>query len=163
VQHAANLGRIAPQERHQLVVPLAVEDCTERVLSSKTLGQPSSRSGRTIRVLTVVDTFTRECLALEVDSCLPSRRVTRALDSVNFQRGRPESTLMDNGSELTSRHFLAWGIDRRISLTHIQPGNPVQDAFIESFNGRLRDECLNTNWFRILWEARQKITAWRDE
>jgi putative transposase len=120
-------------------------------------------SGRTIRVLTVVDTFTRECLALEVDSCLPSRRVTRALDSVIFQRGRPESIRMDNGSELTSRHFLAWGIDRRISLAHIQPGKPVQNAFIESFNGRLRDECLNTNWFRNLWEARQKITAWRDE
>ena len=73
-------------------------------------------SGRSIRVLTVVDTFTRECLALEVDSCLPSRRVTRALDSVIFERGRPESIRMDNGTELTSRHFLSWGIDRRIDL-----------------------------------------------
>jgi transposase InsO family protein len=95
-------------------------------------------SGRTIRMLTVVDAFTRECLALEVDSSLPSRRVTRALDSVIFQRGRPESIRMDNGSELTSRHFLAWGIDRRINLAHIQPGKPVQNAFIESFNGRVR-------------------------
>ena len=110
-------------------------------------------SGRSIRVLTVVDTFTRECLALEVDSCLPSRRVTRALDSVIFQRGRPESIRMDNGTELTSRHFLCWGIDRRIDLAHIQPGKPIQNAFAESFNGRLRDECLNTNWFRNLWEA----------
>jgi putative transposase len=120
-------------------------------------------TGRTIRVLTVVDTFTRECLALEVDSCLPSRRVTRALDSVIFERGRPESIRMDNGSELTSRHFLSWGIDRRINLAHIQPGKPIQNAFIESFNGRLRDECLNTNWFRNLWEARRKIKAWRHE
>jgi putative transposase len=120
-------------------------------------------SGRTIRVLTVVDTFTRECLALEVDSCLPSRRVTRALDQVIFERGRPESIRMDNGSELTSRHFLAWGIDRRISLSYIQPGKPVQNAFAESFNGKLRDECLNTNWFRNLWEARRRITLWRDE
>lgn len=120
-------------------------------------------SGRTIRVLTVVDTFTRECLALEVDSSLPSGRVTRALDAIIFERGRPQSIRLDNGSELTSRHFLSWGIDRRIELAHIQPGKPVQNAFIESFNGRLRDECLNTNWFRNLWEARRTITSWRHE
>ena len=120
-------------------------------------------SGRTIRVLTVVDTFTRECLALEVDSCLPSRRVTRALDDVIFKRGRPESIRMDNGSELTSRHFLAWGVDRRISLNYIQPGKPVQNAYAESFNGKLRDECLNTSWFVNLWEARRRIRRRRDE
>lgn len=120
-------------------------------------------SGRTIRVLTVVDTFTRECLALEVDSCLPSQRVTRTLDAIIFERGRPESIRMDNGSELTSRHFLAWGVDRRISLNYIQPGKPVQNAYAESFNGKLRDECLNTNWFVNLWEARRRIHLWRDE
>ena len=120
-------------------------------------------SGRTIRVLTVVDTFTRECLALEVDSCLPSRRVTRALDNIIFQRGRPERIVLDNGSELTSRHFLAWGIERRVNLAHIQPGKPVQNAFIESFNGKLRDECLNTSWFRNLWDARKRIENWRQE
>ena len=120
-------------------------------------------SGRTIRVLTVVDTFTRECLALEVDSCLPSQRVTRALDTIIFERGRPESIRMDNGSELTSRHFLAWGVDRRISLNYIQPGKPVQNAYAESFNGKLRDECLNTNWFVNLWEARRRIRLWREE
>ena len=114
----------------------------------------SDLNGRTIRVLTVMDTFTRECLALEVDTCLPSRRVTRALDRVISERGRPERIRMDNGSELTSRHFLSWGIERRIALNHIEPGKPVQNAFIESFNGRLRDECLNTSWFRNLWEAR---------
>jgi len=119
--------------------------------------------GRTIRVLTVVDTFTRECLALEVDSCLPSQRVTRALDQIIFERGRPDSIRMDNGSELTSRHFLAWGMDRRISLNYIQPGKPVQNAFAESFNGKLRDECLNTNWFVNLWEARRRIQLWRDD
>ena len=120
-------------------------------------------SGRTIRVLTVVDTFTRECLALEVDSCLPSQRVTRALDEIIFERGRPESIRMDNGSELTSRHFLAWGVERRISLNYIQPGKPVQNAFAESFNGKLRDECLNTNWWVNLWEARRGIRLWREE
>jgi putative transposase len=120
-------------------------------------------SGRTIRVLTVVDTFTRECLALEVDSCLPSRRVTRTLDGVIAERGRPERIRMDNGTELTSRHFLSWGIEHRIELAHIQPGKPIQNAHIESFNGRFRDECLNTNWFRNLWEARRTITAWRKQ
>ena len=120
-------------------------------------------SGRTVRVLTVVDTFTRECLALEVDTCLPSRRVTRALDSVIANRGRPERIRLDNGSELTSRHFLSWGIEQCIELNHIEPGKPVQNAFIESFNGRLRDECLNTSWFRNLWEARRRIAAWRTE
>jgi putative transposase len=120
-------------------------------------------SGRTIRVLTVVDTFTRECLALEVDSCLPSRRVTRTLDGVIAERGRPATIRMDNGTELTSRHFLSWGIERRIELAHIQPGKPIQNAYIESFNGRFRDECLNTNWFRNLWQARRTIAAWRKE
>ena len=70
---------------------------------------------------------------------------------------------MDNGSELTSRHFLAWGVDRRISLNYIQPGKPVQNAYAESFNGKLRDECLNTNWFVNLWEARRRIRLWREE
>ena len=120
-------------------------------------------SGRTIRVLTVVDTFTRECPGLEVDSCLPSPRVTRALDLIIFERGRPESIRMDNGSELTSRHFLAWSVDRRIALNYIQPGKPTQNAYVESFNGKFRDECLNTSWFRNLWEARRRIADWREE
>lgn len=120
-------------------------------------------SGRSIRVLAVVDTFTRECLALEVDSSLPSMRVTRVLDDVIVERGKPERIRMDNGAELTSRHFLSWGIERRIQLAHIQPGKPVQNAHCESFNGRLRDECLNTSWFHNLWDARAKIKAWRIE
>lgn len=120
-------------------------------------------NGRTMRVLSIVDTFTRECLALEIDTCLPSRRVTRALDRVIAERGRPERIRMDYGNELTSRHFLAWGIDQRIELVHIQPGKPVQNAHIESFNGWLRDHCLNTKWFRNLWHARGQIAAWRNE
>jgi putative transposase len=100
-------------------------------------------NGRTLRILSVVDTFTRECLALEVDTCLPSRRVTRTLDSVIAERGKPARIRMDNGAELTSRHFLAWGIEQHIELVHIQPGKPVQNAHVESFHGRFRDECLN--------------------
>jgi putative transposase len=120
-------------------------------------------SGRTVRVLGVVDTFTRECLALEVDTSFASRRVTRVLDEVIAERGRPRRLVMDNGSELTSRHFLSWGVDGKLELAYIQPGKPVQNAYVESFNGKLRDECLNVSWFRNLWQARVRIAAWRSE
>lgn len=116
-------------------------------------------NGRALRVLSIVDTFTRECLGLEVDTCLPSRRVIRALDRVIATRGEPERIRMDNGSELTSRHSLSWGIDQRIELVHIQPGKPVQNAHVESFLGQFRDECLNTQWFQNLWHARRRINA----
>jgi putative transposase len=120
-------------------------------------------SGRAIRVLGVVDTFTRECLALEVDTSFASRRVTRVLDEIIAERGRPARLVMDNGSELTSRHFLSWGVDWKLELAYIQPGKPVQNAYVESFNGKLRDECLNVSWFRNLWQARVRINAWRRE
>jgi len=114
-------------------------------------------------VLTVVDAFTRENLSLEVDGSLSSLRVTRALEAVIERRGKPETIRCDNGPELTSRHFLSWCEERKIRLIHIQPGRPMQNGHVESFNGRLRDECLNANWFRNLVDAKQKIAAWRDE
>jgi putative transposase len=120
-------------------------------------------TGRGIRALTVVDAFTRENLSLEVDTSLSSRRVTRALEAVIERRGMPEAIRCDNGPELTSRHFLSWCEERKIQLIHIQPGRPMQNGHIESFNGRLRDECLNANWFHNLADARSKIRAWRDE
>jgi putative transposase len=120
-------------------------------------------TGRILRMLTMVDDYTRECLAIEVDSCLSSRRVTRVLEWVIEQRGAPEAIRCDNGPEFTSRHFLAWCEERRIGLVHIQPGRPMQNGWVESFNGRLRDECLNANWFVTLADARQKIEAWREE
>ena len=120
-------------------------------------------TGRGIRVLAVVDAFTRENLSLEVDTSLSSRRVTRSLDGVIERRGKPEAIRCDNGPELTSRHFLSWCEERKIQLIHIQPGRPMQNGHVESFNGRLRDECLNANWFCNLMHDRAKITAWRDE
>ena len=120
-------------------------------------------TGRGIRVLAVVDAFTRENLSLEVDTSLWSRRVTRSLEGVIERRGKPEAIRCDNGPELTSRHFLSWCEERKIQLIHIQPGRPMQNGHVESFNGRLRNECLNANWFRNLLDARAKITAWRDE
>jgi putative transposase len=120
-------------------------------------------AGRTIRVLSIVDAFTRECLALEVDTGFASRRVTRVLDEVIARRGLPQSIRCDNGPELTSRHFLAWALEWKIELRHIQPGRPTQNGHVESFHGKLRDECLRTNWFRNLFDARIKISGWRKE
>ncbi len=119
--------------------------------------------GRTIRVLSVVDAYTRECLALEVDTSFASRRVTRVLDGIVAERGQPQAIRCDNGPELTSRHFLAWCVERKIELLHIQPGKPTQNARVESFHGRLRDECLTVSWFQNLFDARRKIAAWRIE
>ena len=119
--------------------------------------------GRAIRVLSVVDAYTRECLALEVDTSLASRRVTRVLDAIVAERGQPQAIRCDNGPELTSRHFLAWCVERKIELVHIQPGKPTQNARVESFHGRLRDECLTVSWFQNLFDARRKITAWKIE
>ena len=119
--------------------------------------------GRTIRVLSVVDAYTRECLALEVDTSFASRRVTRVLEAIVAERGQPLAIRCDNGPELTSRHFLAWCIERQIELVHIQPGKPTQNARVESFHGRLREECLAVSWFQNLFDARRKIAAWRIE
>jgi putative transposase len=120
-------------------------------------------TGRAVRALTLVDEHTRECLAIEVDSCLSSRRVTRVLEWVIQMRGKPGSLRCDNGPEFTSRHFLAWCEEQQIRLIHIQPGRPMQNGRVESFNGRLRDECLNANWFPTMSEAKRKIEAWREE
>jgi putative transposase len=118
--------------------------------------------GRAIRVLGV-DAYTRECLALEVDTSFASRRATRVLDTIVAERGQPLAIRCDNGPELTSRHFLAWCAELQIELVHIQPSKPTQNAHIESFDGRLREECLVASCFQNLFDARRKIAAWRVE
>lgn len=122
----------------------------------------SLAGGRHLRVLTIIDVFTRECLALETDTSIGSMRVIRALDRVIAERGVPRRLRCDNGPEFTSRAILAWAIERTIELAHIRPGKPVENAFIESFNGRFREECLNASWFRNLFDARRQIDRWRE-
>src|SRR5947209_7297518 len=95
-------------------------------------------------------------LALEVDTSFASRRVTRVLDAIVAERGQPQAIRCDNGPELTSRHFLAWCVERQIELIHIQPGKPTQNPHVESFHGRLREECLAVSWFQNLFDARRK-------
>ena len=87
--------------------------------------------------------------------------MTRAFEQAIERRGLPESIRCDNGPELTSRHFLGWCEERKIQLINIQPGRPMQTGHVESFNGRLRDECLNASWFRNLADAREKISRWQ--
>jgi putative transposase len=118
-------------------------------------------NGRALRALTMVDSYTRQCPVIEVDTGMSSRQVTRALDRVIEERGAPDKLRVDNGPEFTSRHFLAWCAQKKIELVHIQPGRPMQNGHVESFNGRFRDECLNANWFVNLADARQKIEDWR--
>jgi putative transposase len=123
----------------------------------------SLATGRAIRVLTVLDDFTKESPVIAVDNSISGPRVTRVLDGVIDERGLPEGLRLDNGPEFTSRYFVSWAAQRGIPLIHIQPGKPVQNSYIESFNGRFRDECLNANWFENLADARKKIEAWRED
>jgi putative transposase len=102
-------------------------------------------------------------LALEVVTSFASRRVTRVLETIVAQRGQPLAIRCDNGPKLTSRHFLAWYVERQIKSVHIQPERPMQNGRVESFHGRLREECLNLSWFQNLFDARRKIAAWRTE
>ncbi len=120
-------------------------------------------SGRSIRVLNVIDAYTRESLAMEVDTSFAGLRVTRVLDQIIAERGLPRAIRCDNGPELTSRHFLAWALDRKIDLIHIQPGKPTQNGYVESFNGKLREECLRVSWFQNLFEARRILANWRHD
>lgn len=120
-------------------------------------------NGRRLRVLTVVDTFTREALAIEADTSLPAVRVVQILEEISMLRGVPQAITLDNGPELTSRVLDQWAYQRGVQLCFIDPGKPVQNAYSESFNGRLRDECLNQHWFLTLSQARAILTAWRED
>ena len=120
-------------------------------------------TGRMVRILSVVDAYTRECLALEADTSLGSGRVTRVLERLIGKRGCPENVRADNGPEFTSRRMLAWSQDWKVGLVHIQPGRPMQNGHVESFHGRLRDECLNVSWFRTLNDVRSTLANWRRE
>lgn len=117
--------------------------------------------GRRFRALTIVDDYSRECPAIEVDTSLGGERVTRVLDRLADDRGAPQVITVDNGPEFAGQALDQWAFERGVKLNFIRPGKPVENAYIESFNGRLRDECLNDNWFGSLQEARQLIEEWR--
>lgn len=117
--------------------------------------------GRVFRLLTVVDDFTRECPVIEVDTSLPAERVVAVLERLANSRPLPRAIVMDNGAEFTGHVLDAWAHERGVALQFIRPGKPVENAYIESFNGRLRDECLELHWFLSLPDARCTIEQWR--
>jgi putative transposase len=118
---------------------------------------------RRFRILAVVDDFTRECLCLVADTSLSGMRVARELDTIVAKRGRPAMCVSDNGTELTSMAILRWSQETAIEWHYIAPGKPQQNAFVESFNGRLRDELLNETLFSSLAHAREVLADWKDD
>ncbi len=119
--------------------------------------------GRTFRVLTLIDEHTRECLAMEADTSLPGLRVIRVLQRLAERRGRPQEIHVDNGPEFVCRAVRSWCEKQHVLLRYIEPGRPMQNGHIESFNGRLRDECLNANWFLNLASTRILLESWRND
>ena len=117
-------------------------------------------NGRRFRVLNIVDDVTRECLAAVPDTSISGRRVARELTTLIAERGKPGMIVSDNGTEFTSNAVLSWAAERRIDWHYIAPGKPMQNAFVESFNGRMRDELLNEALFFGLDHAREELTVW---
>lgn len=118
--------------------------------------------GRRFRVLNVVDDYSRVCVGQLVDLSISGLRMARFLDELGEQRGFPETIVMDNGTEMTSKAMFFWSRHTGVKLYFIQPGKPTQNAFVESFNGKFRDGCLNQHWFLNLRDARHLINQWRD-
>lgn len=150
--------RAAAQARRQSAVPSRANERWSMDFVSD-----SRSDGRAFRVLTIVDDFTRESVAMEVGSSLTGEHVTAVLERLRFARGLPDRIVVDNGTEFTSKALDRWAWSRGVELHFIRPGKPVDNCYIESFNGRLRDECLNENWFESLEDAKTIIESWRRE
>ena len=121
----------------------------------------STADDRKVKCLVVVDDFTREALAVEVDTSISGRRVCQVLDRLIMIYGKPGIILTDNGPEFISGSYALWAIQNKVRIEHIEPGKPSQNAFVEAFNSIFRDQCLNENWFLTLEDARQTISTWR--
>jgi len=141
--------RIAAARRQQLDAPTRPDQRWSMDFVSDALAD-----GRVFRTLNIIDDFSRECVAIEVDTSLGGERVVRVLERLKEQRGLPERIVMDNGPEFTSKALDAWAHAAGVKLHFIRPGKPTENAYVESFNGRFREECLNESWFRNLLDAR---------
>jgi putative transposase len=148
--------RISQGERQPLAVPQAPGERWSMDFQHDMLA-----SGRRFRTLNIVDDFSRACPAIEVDISLPGARVVRVLDRLAETCGLPKAIVLDNGPEMRGLALDEWAYRNRVRLAFIEPGKPQQNAFVESFNGRFRDECLNEHWFLDLEDARKTIEAWR--
>lgn len=150
--------RIGPVERRPLPKPLA-----PNLSWSMDFIADGLADGRRFRCLAIVDDFSRECLAIEVDTSLPGTRVAAVLDRLTQDRGLPESITVDHGPEFDGQVLDEWAYRNHVRLAFIRPGKPNENAYIESWNGKFRDECLNEHWFLTLGDARSIIEAWRHE
>lgn len=154
--HRKKRKRVAQANRQPRVVPAEANQQWSMDFMRDTLAD-----GRAFRVLNVVDDATRECPAAEVDLSLPGGRVARVLARLVAHRGKPARIVVDNGPEFTSKALDQWAYENGIELVFIRPGKPVENCFVESFNGKMRDECLNAHWFTTLADARRTIELWR--
>ncbi len=151
-----NKKRISHGDREPLAEPTGINQlwATDFVSDSIT-------GGRNLKILTVIDCYSRECLGLLVDTSIGGIRVARFLEEIGLSRGYPLQLISDNGPEFAGSALDAWAYSRDVKLHFIEPGKPSQNGYIESFNGKFRDECLNDNWFISLEDARRTIEDWR--
>ena len=123
--------------------------------------QDALATGRKVRTLSIEDAYTREMLAIEVDTSLPALRVVRVLEKLRLERGLPVRIVIDHGTEFTSKALDQWAYENKVTLHFITPGRPMENGYIESFHGKFREECLNEHWFLTLDDARETIESWR--
>lgn len=150
--------KVLPGERQPLVRPIAANQ-----VWSMDFVFDRTAEGRVIKCLTIVDDATHEAVAIEVERAISGLGVTRVLERLALIRGLPQVIRTDNGKEFCGKAMVTWAYNRGVQLRLIQPGKPNQNAYVESFNGRLRDECLNEHWFTHLLHARTAIETWRRE
>ena len=162
VEEKLSLRRKRGRKRSRVRQPLPEAVAANQVWSVDFMTDALS-SGRRFRMLNIVDDYTRECLAIEVDTSLGGMRVVRVLEELKQRRGLPRQIRSDNGPEFVSRAVDQWAYEQGLQWHTIQPGRPMENGYVESFNGRFRDECLNENWFRDLADAREKIVQWKQD
>jgi putative transposase len=150
--------KVAFGERQPLLRPTAANQVWSMDVVFDRTGE-----GRVLKCLTIVDDVTHEAVAIEVERAISGLMLTRVLDRLAFRRGLPKVIRTDNGKEFCGKAMVAWAHTRGVDLRLIEPGKPNQNAYIESFNGRLRDECLNEHWFTSVLQARTVIETWRRE
>jgi len=155
--------QVRTKRRKRLIRPRLVMDLPSQVDERWSMDFVSDQlsNGRRFRVLNVIDNFSRELVGQLTALSITGNQVARFLTLMIGERGKPKQIVCDNGPEFTSKALFFWSEDEQVKLNFIQPGKPTQNAFVESFNGKFRDSCLNQHWFRSLEEARQKIDRWR--
>jgi len=166
VEHLYALERLQVKRRKRKKVPVGERQPLLRPQAANEVWSMDfvfdrTAEGRTVKCLTVVDDATHEAVAVVPDRAIGGRALTRILDQLHLERGLPQVIRTDNGKEFCGRAMLTWAHQHQIALRLIEPGKPNQNAYVESFNGRLRDECLNEHWFISLTHAKDIIEDWR--